>query len=87
MPGPRISVFPKCWFDDFVRGERDYVQWIRDAARLGGEGVEHYDGFMHGDAEIAAAARACEETAHPTSRIPTRRSGRVRSSGRRRQSS
>jgi sugar phosphate isomerase/epimerase len=63
---PRISVFPKCWFDDFVRGERDYVQWIRDASRLGGDGIEHYDGFMHGDAEIAAAVAACADTRQPT---------------------
>jgi sugar phosphate isomerase/epimerase len=66
---PRISVFPKCWFDEFVRGERDYVQWIRDAARLGGDGIEHYDGFMHGEAEIAAAVRACEQTRQPTSML------------------
>ena len=44
--GPRISVFPKCYFDELVRGERDYVQWIHDAATLGGEGVEHYDEFF-----------------------------------------
>jgi len=64
---PRISVFPKCWFDELVRGERDYVRWIGDAARLGGEGIEHYDGFMHGEAGIAAAVRACEATGQPTS--------------------
>jgi sugar phosphate isomerase/epimerase len=68
MPGlPRISVFPKCWFDDFVAGRRDYVQWIRDAARLGGDGIEHYDGFMHGDDEVASAIRACHETRQPSS--------------------
>jgi sugar phosphate isomerase/epimerase len=66
---PRISVFPKCWFDDFVRGDRDYVHWIRDAARLGGDGLEHYDGFMHGEAEIAAAIRAAEETGQPASML------------------
>jgi sugar phosphate isomerase/epimerase len=64
---PRISVFPKCWFDEFVQGTRDYLEWIRDAARLGGEGIEHYDGFMHGEAEIAAAVRACADTGQPTS--------------------
>jgi sugar phosphate isomerase/epimerase len=69
MIQPRISVFPKCWFDDFVEGKRDYLQWIRDAARLGGEGIEHYDGFMHGDAEIAAAVRACDETGQPSSML------------------
>src|SRR3954451_13788293 len=66
---PRISVFPKCWFDEFVRGERDYAQWIRDAARLGGEGIEHYDGFMHGEQEIAAAIAAAAETGQETSML------------------
>jgi sugar phosphate isomerase/epimerase len=45
MP-PRISVFPKCWFDELVSGEKDYAEWIYQAATLGGEGVEHYDGFF-----------------------------------------
>ena len=67
MPLPRISVFPKCWFDELVAGERDYVAWIRDAARLGGEGLEHYDGFMHGEAEIAAAIEAAAETGQQAS--------------------
>jgi sugar phosphate isomerase/epimerase len=49
MP-PRISVFPKCYFDDLVSGRRDYVQWIRDAVTLGGEGVEHYDEFFRSPA-------------------------------------
>jgi sugar phosphate isomerase/epimerase len=43
---PRISVFPKCYFDLLCRGEMDYVSWIHDAETLGGEGVEHYDGFF-----------------------------------------
>ena len=43
---PLISVFPKCYFDQLVTGEMDYVQWIHDAAALGGEGVEHYDEFF-----------------------------------------
>jgi sugar phosphate isomerase/epimerase len=43
---PRISVFPKCYFDVLCRGEMEYVSWIRDAATLGAEGVEHYDGFF-----------------------------------------
>ena len=51
-PAPRISVFPKCYFDELVSGQRDYVGWIRDAATLGGEGVEHYDEFFRSlDAE------------------------------------
>jgi len=45
MP-PRISVFPKCFFDELVDGQMSFEQWIRDAATLGGEGVEHYDGFF-----------------------------------------
>src|SRR5512134_45183 len=43
---PRISVFPKCYFDELVSGQRSYVGWIHDAATLGGEGVEHYDEFF-----------------------------------------
>ena len=46
MPSPRISVFPKCYFDELVDGRMDYVRWIRDAAALGGEGIEHYDEFF-----------------------------------------
>ena len=45
-PQPRISVFPKCYFDELYRGTMDYLQWLRDAATLGAEGVEHYDGFF-----------------------------------------
>lgn len=45
-PRPRISVFPKCYFDPLVSGEMDYLAWIRSAAGLGGEGLEHYDGFF-----------------------------------------
>lgn len=43
---PPISVFPKCYFDALVRGEMDYAAWVRSAAALGGEGLEHYDGFF-----------------------------------------
>jgi sugar phosphate isomerase/epimerase len=48
QPGnrPRISVFPKCYFDELYRGSMDYLAWLRDAATLGAEGVEHYDGFF-----------------------------------------
>jgi sugar phosphate isomerase/epimerase len=69
MSLPRISVFPKCWFDELVAGERDYVAWIRDAARLGGEGLEHYDGFMHGEEEIAAAISAAADTGQQASML------------------
>jgi sugar phosphate isomerase/epimerase len=43
---PLISLFPKCYFDEFCAGQMDYLQWLRDAAHLGGEGIEHYDGFL-----------------------------------------
>jgi sugar phosphate isomerase/epimerase len=43
---PRISVFPKCYFDQLCRGDMEYVGWIRSAASLGAEGLEHYDGFF-----------------------------------------
>jgi sugar phosphate isomerase/epimerase len=43
---PRISVFPKCYFDELYSGKMDYLDWLRQAATLGGEGVEHYDGFF-----------------------------------------
>jgi len=48
---PRISVFPKCYFDELCRGELDYLWWLREAARLGGAGIEHYDGFFKSLAE------------------------------------
>jgi sugar phosphate isomerase/epimerase len=43
---PRISVFPKCYFDALCRGEMDYLEWIEVAATLGADGLEHYDGFL-----------------------------------------
>ena len=43
---PRISVFPKCFFDELCRGEKDYLEWLAEAGTLGAEGVEHYDGFF-----------------------------------------
>jgi sugar phosphate isomerase/epimerase len=46
MSQPRISVFPKCYFDDLYRGNMDYLHWLRQAATLEAEGVEHYDGFF-----------------------------------------
>jgi sugar phosphate isomerase/epimerase len=46
MSSPRISLFPKCYFDELCAGQMDYLQWLRDAATLGGEGIEHYDGFL-----------------------------------------
>ena len=69
MPAPRISVFPKCWFDDFVAGTRDYLAWIREAPSLGGEGIEHYDGFLRSfdAADVDPVVAALAETGQPTS--------------------
>jgi len=44
--GPKISVFPKCYFDQLCAGTMDYLEWIRMAGKLGAEGIEHYDGFF-----------------------------------------
>ena len=70
MP-PLISVFPKCYFDQLVSGEMDYVQWIRDAATLGGEGVEHYDEFFRSfdPRDVDPVLEAMEETGQRTSML------------------
>jgi len=70
MP-PRISVFPKFAFDELVAREMSFEQWIRDAANLGGEGIEHYDGFFP-SLDAAAVDRIRElidETGQVTSMI------------------
>src|SRR5437763_471591 len=54
-PRPQISVFPKCYFDELYQGKRDYLDWLRQAATLGAEGVEHYDGFFRSPDEAGAA--------------------------------
>ncbi len=63
-PAPRISVFPKCYFDELVSGERSYLDWIHDAATLGGEGVEHYDEFFrsYDERDVAPVLEAMAET-------------------------
>jgi sugar phosphate isomerase/epimerase len=68
---PRISVFPKCFFDELVDGRMPFVQWIRDAATLGGEGVEHYDGFFRSLArhDVEPIAREMAKTQQVTSMI------------------
>jgi sugar phosphate isomerase/epimerase len=68
---PAISVFPKCYFDALCRGEMAYVDWIRAAATLGGEGLEHYDGFFRGGAEadLAPALAAMAETGQISSML------------------
>ena len=71
MAAPRISVFPKCWFDDFVAGTRDYLAWIREAPSLGGEGIEHYDGFFRSfdPADVDPIVEAQAATGQPTSLV------------------
>jgi sugar phosphate isomerase/epimerase len=64
MPAPRISVFPKCYVEDLVAKRRSYIDWIHDAATLGGEGVEHYDEFFvsYDEADVAPIMDAMAET-------------------------
>jgi sugar phosphate isomerase/epimerase len=68
---PRISVFPKCYFDELVDGRMPYADWIRDAATLGGEGVEHYDGFFRSlaPADVDPIVRVLAETRQTTSMV------------------
>jgi sugar phosphate isomerase/epimerase len=68
-PQPQISVFPKCWFDDLSSGKRDYLDWLRQAATLGAEGVEHYDGFFRAfdDAHLAPVKKVLQETGQRSS--------------------
>ena len=68
---PRISVFPKCYFDPLVSGEMDYVGWIRAAPPLGGEGLEHYDGFFRSfrDADVDPVIAALAETGQASSML------------------
>jgi len=67
MNRPRISVFPKCYFDDLYRGTMDYLCWLRQAATLGAEGIEHYDGFFHFGVE--PVRRVLEETGQVSSML------------------
>lgn len=68
---PRISVFPKFLFDDLTDGRASFEGWIRDAAALGGEGTEHYDGFFRSldPAGVDPVIRAMAETGQVTSMI------------------
>jgi sugar phosphate isomerase/epimerase len=70
-PAPKISVFPKCYFDDIYSGRMDYVGWIHQAATLGAEGVEHYDGFFKSfdRAGVEPVQRALEETGQVSSML------------------
>jgi sugar phosphate isomerase/epimerase len=69
MNRPRISVFPKCYFDELYQGKRDYLDWLRQATTLGAEGVEHYDGFFRGfdEASLSPVRRVLEETGQVSS--------------------
>ncbi len=66
---PRISVFPKCYFDDLYQRKMDYLVWVRQAATLGAEGLEHYDGFFPSldDAGVEPVRRVLEETGQVSS--------------------
>jgi sugar phosphate isomerase/epimerase len=70
MP-PSISVFPKFQFDELVAGTSSFEQWIRNAPALGGEGIEHYDGFFRSLApgDVDPIARLIAETGQVTSMI------------------
>ena len=69
--GPRISLFPKCWFDELVDGRRSFDAWIRAAATLEGEGIEHYDGFFRSldPIDVDPILRVMNETGQVTSMI------------------
>jgi sugar phosphate isomerase/epimerase len=69
QPRPQVSVFPKCWFDELYQGKRDYLQWLRQAATLGAEGVEHYDGFFRSfdEAGVEPVRQVLRETGQRSS--------------------
>jgi sugar phosphate isomerase/epimerase len=71
IAAPRISVFPKCYFDRLCRGEMEYVAWIRAAATLGAEGVEHYDGFFrsHEPSDVDPVVAALADTGQTSSML------------------
>jgi sugar phosphate isomerase/epimerase len=68
---PSISVFPKCFFDELTDGRMRLEDWIGDAAALGAEGVEHYDGFFRSlvPEDVDPIARLLDETGQVTSMI------------------
>jgi sugar phosphate isomerase/epimerase len=70
-PRPTISVFPKCYFDQLVSGEMRYVSWIESAAALGGDGLEHYDGFFRSfdAADVDPAIEAMARTGQRSSML------------------
>jgi len=68
---PRVSVFPKCYFDELVDGRMSYESWIRHAATLGAEGIEHYDGFFksYEPRDVDPIIRLLHETRQQTSML------------------
>ena len=70
-PRPKISVFPKCYFDELCNGSMDYIEWIHEAAGLGGEGLEHYDGFLKSlnEEDVEPVSRAMRESGQETSMV------------------
>ena len=68
---PRISVFPKCHFDDLTSGRMALEDWVRAATNLGGEGIEHYDGFFRSlrPEDVDPVLRVMEETGQITSML------------------
>ncbi len=70
-PAPRISVFPKCYFDELYSGSMNYLDWLRQAATLGAEGVEHFDGFFRSldSAGLDPVRRVLQETGQVSSML------------------
>ena len=68
---PRIAAFPKCYFDELVSGRRSFADWIRAAASLGADGLEHYVGFFPSlsPADVDPIATLVEETGQRTAMI------------------
>ena len=68
---PRISVFPKCFFDELTDGRMPFAEWIVAAASLGGEGVEHYDGFFRSfdPADVDPIVELMDKTGQITSML------------------
>jgi sugar phosphate isomerase/epimerase len=64
-------VFPKCYFDDLTSGRMALADWVRAAANLGGEGIEHYDGFFRSlrPEDVDPILRVMEETGQITSML------------------
>jgi sugar phosphate isomerase/epimerase len=68
---PRISAFPKCYLEDLVERRMDLLEWIRQAAALGAEGLELYDGFFPSTERgyLAEVKRALRETSQEVSML------------------